>query len=538
MIRQCKAWWRLWVVAVTVCGYGLDQVLPKPPLFWRLSQRMLWVWPARRRYLKETLGVRLRLALVALGPMFVKFGQALSTRYDVLGEEVAAELALLQDQVPPILGTWALDRIEALLGLASFASVDKQPLAAASIAQVHAAVLLDGESVVIKLLRPDVHAQLVRDIACMRLVAAILTRWWSLGARLRLLEVVDEFERFTMDELDLRREAANASRMRRAFERSDVLYIPKVYWDYCQSEVMVLERIAGIPVGDVDALQAAGVDMACLAQRGVEIFFTQVLRDRFFHADMHPGNIFIDVHDPKRPNYIAIDFGIVGSLTERDQRYLAENIMAFFQQDYAKVARLHVASGWVPKGVDVVAFETTIRTLCEPMFQKPLAQLSLGRLLAQLLYAAQRFDMQVQPQLVLLQKTLLSIEGLGQRLYPDLDLWATAQPLVADWLKQQLSVKQVFKTLQQRSPLWVQALCDAMVHGEMPWQAQVPSKNTDCILTPPVRGAWRGYARGVLLGAAAMGLCMGVLPGLGALPMEGWTAWASAVALVGMGLMV
>lgn len=465
MRRTLKAWGRLVVVLREVLRYRLDDALPRVPWLFRFLQGLLFFWPSRRRHLAMPYPERLPLALLALGPIFIKLGQALSTRYDMLPDAVLQALVSLQDQVPAIEGNWARERVEELLGLRldQLEVFDDTPLAAASIAQVHAARLLDGTEVVVKLLRPHVHAQVACDVAWMRLLAKWGQAWSKLGKRLRLVEVVEEFARFTHDELDLRKEAANASQMRRAFLHSDLLTIPKVHWALCGERIMVMDRIRGIPIADVNTLRARGVNLRCLAERGVAIFFTQVLRDRFFHADMHPGNIFVDATNPERPKYIAVDFGIVGMLTVQDQRYLAENILAFFQQDYAKVVQLHVDSGCVAKDTDALALESMVRMACEPMMGQPLAGISLGKLLLALLQTAKQFEMQVQPQLLLLQKTLLSIEGLGKRLYPDLDVWATAEPLVRDWLKQQVGWRGLMAYVKAQGPFFWSRLLDALM---------------------------------------------------------------------------
>lgn len=454
--------WRLFQIIQIVFHYGLDRALPRCPWWLKGLQLPLMLWPTRRHWLQQAMAERLRLALLDGGPLFVKFGQALSTRYDVLSDSMAASLALLQDQVPPIEGDWAVAALEKAWGSidAHCAHFDVRPMASASIAQVYTARLHGGESVVIKLLKPHVREMVARDMGWLKMAAALAERCWRDGRRLRLRAVVQEFERFTHDELDLRFEAANASQMRRAFEGSPLLRIPRVHWDLCTENILVTERLHGVPIDDIEALHVRGVNCALLAKRGVEIFFTQVLRDRFFHADMHPGNIFVDVSHPSDPHYMAVDFGIVGTLNEVDQRYLAENMLAFFKQDYARVARLHIDAGWVPGSVNPQAFESAIRMVCEPIFQQPLEKISLGRLLIQLFNTARDFGMEVQPQLVLLQKTLLSIEGLGRRIDPQLDLWATAQPMIERWLKSELGLKAMWRTCREQSPFvwqsWLQ----------------------------------------------------------------------------------
>ncbi|MDX1455307.1 MAG: ubiquinone biosynthesis regulatory protein kinase UbiB [Gammaproteobacteria bacterium] len=400
-------------------------------------------------------GARIRLALEDLGPIFVKFGQMLSTRRDLLPHDIANELALLQDKVPPFDGADARRMVEKALGEPTakvFAEFDTTPLASASIAQVHKAELLSGEDVVVKVLRPGVERIIRQDIEVLYLIARLAQRYWADGKRLRPVEVVAEYEKTIFDELDLMREGANAAQLKRNFEGSDLLYVPEVHWEHTRRNVMVMERIHGVPIRNLEELHAAGTDMQVLSERGVEIFFTQVFSHNFFHADMHPGNIFVDISDPKQPKYIAVDFGIVGTLAPRDQHYLAENFIAFFNRDYRRVAELHVESGWVPEGTRVDEFESAIRTVCEPIFNKPLKEISFGQLLLRLFQTARRFNMEVQPQLVLLQKTLLNIEGLGRDLYPDLDLWKTAKPFLENWMKEQLGFRHYFKELKREFP--------------------------------------------------------------------------------------
>ncbi|WP_372834271.1 ubiquinone biosynthesis regulatory protein kinase UbiB [Pontibacterium sp.] len=406
-------------------------------------------------------GERLRLALEALGPVFIKFGQMLSTRRDLLPDDVAEELKKLQDQVPPFGGAEAQHIIEQSLGQPVselFAQFEQQPLASASVAQVHKATLGDGRDVVVKVIRPGIERTIQKDVALLYSLAQIAQAIWADGRRLRPVEVVAEYEQTIFDELDLRKEAANGSQLHRNFDGSDVLYIPEIYWDYTRSNVLVMERIHGIPVADVEQLVAQNTDMKKLAERGVEIFFTQVFRDSFFHADMHPGNIFVSRDNPQSPQYIAVDFGIVGSLTPEDQSYLARNFLAFFQRDYRQVAQLHVDSGWVPSDTNVDAFETAIRSVCEPIFEKPLKEISFGQVLLGLFQTARRFNMEVQPQLVLLQKTLLNIEGLGRQLYPELDLWKTAKPFLEGWMKERMGPKAVYRSIKQQAPDWLEKM--------------------------------------------------------------------------------
>jgi len=442
---------RLFHINQVLLRHGLDEVILATHLFrplrfilyispWYWLRRKLPPWP-----------VRIRRTLEDLGPIFVKFGQLLSTRRDLLPDDLADELARLQDRVPPFAGAEARALIEKAYGhpleqvLDEF---DEAPLASASIAQVHTARLKSGCSVVVKVLRPDIEKIIRRDIALMYTIAGLAQRYWREGRRLRPLEVVQEYEKTIYDELDLMREAANASQLRRNFLDSPALYVPEVYWELSRRNVMVMERISGTPVGDVASLKEQGISMELLGERGVEIFFTQVFRDNFFHADMHPGNIFVEPDG----RYIAVDFGIMGTLTGEDQRYLADNLLAFFNRDYKRVAELHLESEWVPKDTRVDEFEAAIRTVCEPIFEKPLSEISFGHFLLRLFQTARRFDMEVQPQLVLLQKTLLNIEGLGRQLYPQLDLWSTAKPFLENWMKNQVGPKAFMGRLQDNIP--------------------------------------------------------------------------------------
>ena len=427
---------RLFRINATLIRHGLDEAVFSIPWFRppRILFRLLpWNWFGRRQ---PPFAVRIRLALEELGPIFVKFGQMLSTRRDLLPEDVADELAGLQDKVPPFAGEDAKRLVIGALGAPLdeiFSSFGDKPLASASIAQVHPAILRDGSDVVVKVLRPGVEKQVVRDLSLLQLLARTAERWWPDGRRLRPVEVVRQYEKIVTDELDLMREAANASQLRRNFENSDLLYVPEVHWRYCRRNVMVIERVYGVPVSDVSTLTAKGVNLRKLSENGVEIFFTQVFEHNFFHADMHPGNIFVSPEDPENPKYLGVDFGIVGTLSPSDQTYLAENFLAFFRRDYARVASLHVESGWVPGDTRPDEFESAIRTVCEPIFQKPLNEISFGHFLVRLFQTARRFNMEIQPQLVLLQKTVLNVEGLGRQLYPGLDLWKTAKPFLERW---------------------------------------------------------------------------------------------------------
>jgi len=431
--------------------HGLDEIVLKTHLF-RPVRYLAFFTPSYWLKTKsESRGVRIRRALEDLGPIYVKFGQALSTRKDLLPDDIADELVKLQDRVPPFANEIARSIIEKELGMSiadAFAEFDTEPLASASVAQVHTAVLHSGESVIVKVLRPDIEERIRSDIGLLYELARFAERFWSDARRLRAIDVVAEFERTTLDELDLVREAANAAKLRRNFENSELIYIPEIHWPLTRQKVLVMERIHGIPVGDIEQLKTGGANFKILAERGVEIFFTQVFRDNFFHADMHPGNIFVDLPD----KYIAVDFGIVGTLSLSDQRYLAENFLAFFNRDYRKVAQMHVESGWVPSSTRIEEFESAIRSVCEPIFEKPLKDISFGQLLLRLFQTARRFDMHVQPQLVLLQKTLLNIEGLGRQLYPELDLWQTAKPFLEKWFHDRLGPKAKINKIIKQFP--------------------------------------------------------------------------------------
>ena len=448
---------RLITISWVLIKNGMDDLILASHLFRPLRFLRVfvpWLWFSRGQ---KNRGARIRKSLESLGPIYVKFGQILSTRRDLLPDDIADELAKLQDQVPPFPGKLAQAIIEKAYGCKVnevFATFNQQPMASASIAQVHQATLHNGKQVVVKVLRPNILPVIKRDIGVLYIVAQKLQRYWSAGKQLRPVEVVAEFERTILDELDLMREAANANQLRRNFKGSSLLYVPEVYFDYCHKNVIVIERIQGIPVSQIHKLKQAGIDLKTLAEHGVEIFFTQVFRDSFFHADMHPGNIFVS----EEGQYIAVDFGIMGTLSPGDQRYLAENFHAFFNRDYRKVAQLHVDSGWVDENIRVEEFEAAIRTVCEPIFDKPLKEISFGHVLLRLFQTARRFNIEVQPQLVLLQKTLLNIEGLGRQLYPDLDLWQTAKPFLNNWIAQQAGPKAFIKQFRDNFPLWLEQM--------------------------------------------------------------------------------
>ena len=452
---------RLLTIHRALVRYGLDDFVRATHLYRPLRFVFYlspWTWFRRSRGSRAE---RLRLALEELGPIFVKFGQLLSTRRDLLPVDIADELAKLQDRVPPFPGDIARELIEEALGnpvAKLFGGFDETPLAAASIAQVHAATLIDGRAVVVKVLRPGMREMIGRDLEVLHALAALAERYWAESRRLRPVEVVSEYEKTVLDELDLMREAANASQLKRNFAGSTMLHVPEVHWDLCRREVMVMERIHGVQISDVARLRALGTDIQKLAENGVTIFFTQVFRHNFFHADMHPGNIFVDVDDPANPKYVAVDFGIVGTLDPRDQLYLAGNFLAFFERDYRKVAVLHVESGWVPAGTRVDELESAVRTVCEPIFNKPLKDISFGVVLLRLFEIARRFQMQIQPQLILLQKTLLNIEGVGRELYPELDLWKTAQPILRDWMRERTGPRAVLEHIRSNWPDVAEAL--------------------------------------------------------------------------------
>ena len=453
---------RLLTIQRALVRHGLDDFIRATHLyrpFRFLFYLSPWTW--FQRSAGTTRGERLRLALEELGPIFIKFGQALSTRRDLIPVDIADELVKLQDRVPPFSSDVAIATIEAALGARledTFGSFEREPLAAASIAQVHAATLKTGQEVVVKLLRPGMHARIDLDLAVLDTLAALADQYWEDARRLRPVEVVHEYRKTILDELDLMREAANAAQLKRNFAGSTLLYVPEVFWDYCRINVMVMERIRGVVVSRMDELRARGANIAKLAENGVEIFFTQVFRHNFFHADMHPGNIFVQLDDPQNPRYAAVDFGIVGTLQPRDQHYLAENFLAFFDRDYARVAALHVESGWVPAGTRVDELESAVRTVCEPIFNKPLKEISFAQVLLRLFETARRFDMTIQPHLILLQKTLLNIEGLGRDLYPELDLWKTAQPILRTWMRERMSPRSVLRRIRKQLPDTIEAL--------------------------------------------------------------------------------
>jgi len=444
-------------ISSILARYRLFELLDATHLF----RPMRWIAgqvPGAAANAERPLGERIRLALQELGPVYVKFGQILSTRRDLLPTDIAEELALLQDRVPPFPGEQARDIVEKALGKPvseAFGSFDITPLASASIAQVHPATLPDGRQVVVKVVRPGIEKELRRDVDLLRAIATLAERYWEGARYVHPLEIVREFEGFVFDELDMQREAANASHLRRNFAGSKELYVPEIHWAWCKQRVLVMERANGIPVGDLEALHARGVDMEKLARRGLRVFYAQVFRDNLFHADMHPGNILVDASNPAEPSYIALDFGIVASLTSKDLYYIAENFLALFNQDYRRIAQLHIDAGWVPADTRVDELESAVRTVGEPNFTRPLNEVSFGELLFKLFRVARRFNLNIQPQLIMLQKTLLKIEGLGRQLYPQLDIWGVAKPELEAILREKHGIEHVARDLREHLPAWL-----------------------------------------------------------------------------------
>lgn len=479
-----KRLFRLIQINFILIRYGLTRPVVLELSLWLRILSYLNPWSFSKE--GKSRGESLRTILEKLGPIFVKFGQLLSTRRDFLSDDIADELEKLQDKVPPFSGKIAKSLIEAAYGKSIndiFTSFDENPLASASIAQVHAATLRDGSEVIIKVLRPHIVRTIRRDIALMYLGAKMIRELWKHGKRLKPVEIVAEFEKTIYHELDLVCEAANASQLRRNFLNSKKMYVPKIYWDYVHHNVMVIERIHGIRISNIAELKAANANLKKLAEYGVDIFFTQVLRDSFFHADMHPGNVFVDVSDPENPKYLGVDFGIMGSLAPQDQRYIAENLLAFFKRDYRQVAILHVESGWISADSRIDQFEAAIRTVCEPIFERPLKNISFGKLLLRLFQTADQFNMEIQPQLFLLQKTLLSIESLGRQLYPDLDLWQTAKPFIEGWMGKQHGPRHLIETIIKELPVGSEALTKLPllfynVLGEINFRQRLKQKNS------------------------------------------------------------
>ena len=526
---------RLLSIQRVLVRHGLDEIITATHIL-RPLRFFFYLFP-RRRNRSAPLGERIRLALEELGPIFVKFGQAVSTRRDLLPRDVADELAKLQDRVPPFPAEEAVAILDEAYGKSVddvFARFDFEPFAAASIAQVHTAALDDGTEVIVKLLRPGVREQIERDLDVMFAVARLADRYYENSKRLRPLELVAEYEKTVIDELDLMREGANAAQLKRNFDGSDMLYVPEVYWDYCRPEVLVQERVYGIPISDMDALRAAGANIQTLAENGVEIFFTQVFRHNFFHADMHPGNIFVTVDDPEHPKYAAVDFGIVGTLSAVDQQYLAGNFLAFFDRDYYKIAKLHLDSGWVPADTRIDELETAVRTVCEPIFNKPLAEISFAQVLIRLFRVAQRFNVEIQPQLILLQKTLLNIEGLGRELYPELDLWKTAHPVLRQWMDEQVGPRAMIDDIRENLPqlrealrelpIVIKHLADQAAEGNLHAKTQVPELKE---LREQIRRQQRQH---FLLATGATSAISGtLLLTLETMPWLGWVLFAAGI---------
>lgn len=529
---------RLLQILAIVGRYRLDECLPPVYRNWRLRLILLPFKIAPAPRLSQ--GQRLRKACELLGPIFIKFGQLLSTRPDLIPADLIIELNQLQDNVAPFPNAEFRQVVEKALGApleVLFTEFSEGPLASASIAQVHTATLTTGEAVVVKAVRPGIERTIAKDIQLMEWIAEMLERFSAESKRLRPIDVVKEYRDTIFDELNLMREAANASQLRRNWAASPLLYVPKVYWDYCRRNVMVMERVDGIQVTDIPALQAQNTNLKLLAERGVEIFFRQVFEHNFFHADMHPGNVFVSRQTPETPSYIALDMAIIGSLTREDQYYLARNLLAMFRRDYRQVAELHVLSGWVPKNTSIAGFEGAIRAVCEPIFEKPLKDISFGEALITLFQTARRFDMPVQPQLVLLQKTLLNIEGLGRQLYPDLDLWNTAHPYLERWMKERFDPRTLWHDFKRQGPEWLEKF------------PEVPHLALDTMLrlkelgevAPDLRDASRAFSqdqgrparkrrRSAIALAAFAGAAFTAMPQLSVLP-------AGTVILLGVGIL-
>jgi ubiquinone biosynthesis protein len=514
---------RLAKIYYVVGKYQLDNLIDKRRL--PLTVRVALVPSKLFSNSKLSRGERLRCALEELGPIFIKFGQLLSTRPDLVAPDICAEIKHLQDNVAPFSSKVFTASVEtALDGKVEdiFAEFDQKPLATASIAQVHKASLKDGTEVVVKSIRPNIEKTISRDIALLYSIAKLIAKYSIDGPRLKPVEVVNDYEKVIYGELNLQAEGANASLLKHNFEHSPLLHVPQIYWPYSNQNVLVMERISGIPVTNIDDLKAAGVNFKALAERGVEIFFTQVFDHNFFHADMHPGNIFVDASNPEKPRYIAIDCAIMGSLTREDQFYMARNLLAIFKRDYTQVAELHVRSGWVPKDTSIAEFTTAIRAVCEPIFERPLGEISLGHMLVSLFSTARQFNMEVQPSLVLLQKTLLNIEGLGRQLYPELDLWATAQPYLEKWLKDRYSPKAILKQFKNDLPDLLEKLPQV---PPMLFQAlenlQTPSNKQSPSSVPPVKSRKLHSAGAVIAGL-----------GLGLLATQ-WLSLASSTLIIG-----
>jgi ubiquinone biosynthesis protein len=530
---------RVFAIQRVLLRHGFDEMVFSTPLLSSVSFLLyLLPWNWKRRDYKPR-AERIRAVLEDLGPLFVKFGQILSTRRDLLTDDIAEELAKLQDHVPPFPGSEARSMVEKALGESVdtvFGAFDEVPLASASIAQVHAARLLNGTEVIVKVVRPNLRKTIEQDISLMYLIADIAERYWEKGKQLRPTIVVAEFEKTLLDELDMMREAANASQLRRNFADSPTMHVPEVFWDYTRQNVLVMERVSGLNIADREGLLEAGVDLKVLAEMGVEIFFTQIFRDHFFHADVHPGNLFVlPGADGAPPRYAPVDFGIMGSLSEFDQRYLAENFSAFLNRDYRRVAELHVESGWVPIDTRVDEFEFAIRSVCEPIFDRPMKDISVGHLLLRLFQTAQRFEMVILPQLLLLQKTLINIEGIGRQLYPDLDLWLAARPALERFMLERAGLRRIFSAFKQNVPLIADRLPEipmmALETLELARTGRLKVQTQDPALEQ-IREAIKSLERRVILSLTGVGLIISaaILFGirtasaymLGPLPLSVW----------------
>lgn len=508
---------RLITIARTAFKYRLDTLFEDADRPWLL--RLLVSISARLPKPKDTRAVRLRQSLEDLGPIFVKFGQLLSTRPDLVPADICLELNKLQDNVPP----FSVDEFTGIVETAFnttvdelFLKFDKQPLASASVAQVHTALLNDGREVVVKVIRPGIERVIEQDTSLLITLARWIENVSPLGKRLHLLEIANDYRLTIFDELDLKREAANTSTLRRNFKGSRLLYVPEVHWSHTNQKVMTTERIYATPVTNLDVLSGQQVDFKVLAERGVEIFFTQVFDHNFFHADMHPGNIFVDHRNPASPSYMAVDCAIIGTLSDDDRYYLARNLIAIFRRDYRQVAELHVLSGWIPERTPIGEFEAAIRTVCEPIFERPLREISFAQILVNLFHTAQRFEMEVQPSLVLLQKTLINIEGLGRQLYPDLDLWATAHPFLEKWLKERFRPKALVDRLERHGPEWLEQFPKV---PQLLYESLERIRNLEHRAAPAPKKTRRRTASR-WLGAALLGIGFGL----------GATQWATAIA--------
>lgn len=539
---------RLLTIERVMVKYGLDELFLKDTRVDLL--RHVFVLSPTRWLNSETRqlprGQRIRLALEELGPVFVKLGQMLSTRRDLLPDDIGDELALLQDKVPPFSNELAKETIEAALGDSIenlFAEFETSPMASASVAQVHGAVLKDGSSVVVKVLRPGIETLIDRDVALMYMLADMAAVSLPDAKRLRPRDVVTEYDHTIHNELNLINEASNGVVFRNNFKDSDLLYVPEIHWDFTRTNVLVMERIHGIPIRDIEAMRAINMDMRKLAEHAVEIFYTQLFTHNFFHADMHPGNIFVSAENPAYPKFLSVDFGIVGSLTDEDLTYLGENMLAFFRSDFRRVAQLHVDSGWVPADTRVSDFEAAIRSVCGPIFEKPLAEISFGNVLLQLFQTARRFEMEVQPQLVLLQKTLLNIEGLGRQLYPELDLWATGKPYLEDWVKEKRGPKAIARRFIEQAPLVLDAMpyMPMLVHDYMQSQKSAANNKNTFHQAKPRSGVAESrllrytLAGAVLTGVASLFGSAYVVQGAG-VPWWSWLVGISGFILLLRGL--